>query len=317
MPGWETREVSPSPQHADVPRLLEELRTADRRRRERSCDGLAQSTVELGAVPFLVLQEDDPAQPTVLYAARYWQRRIARRPAALAATECGTWMASHALPRLREQLLEEWLLRIDVPAPLSPDDIDAVVDAVFTQRLPPEAVYAAFLYRAGRLWQQQAASKLASWLEGSPVATALPEALRSRPVVRALRAWVDFWSPDVPRAQAHLRWGRAWDTTARHNELVADILLDALTSPWQRGGAGELLSAADRLARHAALAAAAHPDSHRVLYHHARGLREIGERRRSAAALRAARRRLPHHSGDAHWRNLYRAEGAQLLRPWR
>ncbi|WP_208883577.1 hypothetical protein [Streptomyces armeniacus] len=293
----------------DIARLLDELAGADVPRRERVCDGLARSAVEQQAVPHLVLASPDPADPGVLFAERYWQRTLLRRPTLTAASACGVWIAGHVLARHREQLLERWLLRAGQHSP--PASAEAPVDGFVADALtqlgttPAEGLSAAVLYRAGQLQQRgaAAAAELASWLTHSPLATALRAESRQRRIHQALLAWAAFWDPGgASRADGQLLWSTAWRTALRDDPVVTEILLAALASPHHRAAAGppprgELLAAADRLAHYAAHAVQAHPAAHELHYWHTRGLRESGHPRAAQAALRTAQRLLPHHPG--------------------
>jgi hypothetical protein len=314
-------------QPSTVRERLKDLAKAPLVQRERACDDLARRALAQGEAVEVELTWRDFADstPAALFAERYWRRRLAQQPTLREACACGRWIAAQRLPRPDgERLVEQWLVRAGQQhsaAPPTAAEVDAVVVDAVTARepWPWEALYAVVLYHAGQLWQQAAVGELAPWLTDSALAMAVPT-VHHRPVVQALLAWEAFHDPEA-RAQAHLRWGRAWDMAMRHDGLVAEILLSALTTPYHYRGAagekpprGELLSAHDRLAAFAATALKAHPDAPVLRYYQARGLREIGRPREAAAALRAALRALPTHAGADWWRQRCRAELKHL--PW-
>lgn len=252
---------------ATVTALLDEVRTADSRTRDRICDEVAAELLAAGAPPsFEVNSADLRLDPYFMCADRYWRQRFLERPTAHTALECARWMSDYVQDESWGAVAEQWGLGNGFLNRGSVESVDQIAEAVGEAGAGPEAERVAFfvtLFHAGKLRANFCFDELHAFLASSPLSLTATS-LREEPVVLALRSFAAFGSRALTVAYAAESLEQAWSSPKRTRHTV-DICLNGLAFATPFEEQGQLLR------RHAEEAVETYPGDHMFLARPATG----------------------------------------------
>lgn len=275
---------------AAVVAQLDRARSAHSRELDRICIQVASSLIDDGAEPDFEVESDDfDADPFLVCADRYWQKRLIALPTVTTAAACARWLEKHVAPASRPEIEQRWALgngfvtrdNVETHAEVAAAAADITGQGVMTETI---ALFAT-LYHAGKLRSNRRVDELNIFLESSDLAAAAG-GRRKDAVVVALQAFAAFGSRAMTTEHAIDLLEQAWDAPDRTRQVV-DVCLAGIAESTPFPTQGELL------AERAAQAITAYPVDHLFHYRLASGLHIRQRPDEALEAIDAALRLLP------------------------